>query len=128
MTDDETATETREKIPFSEAMDMINMAEISMIETHYRKLTGTVQHFGGQGDTEMAPMATMAGTIWALEKRRLGKGYSWDDADRMTLKEANAYFAEEPVDVDEDDPDSESGKDDAPAISAPESEPPSAPY
>jgi hypothetical protein len=124
---DETATAAPEKIPFAEAMDLLTQGEIGLIERHYTDVVGRTQHFGGEGPSEMSPMATMTGTIWAMEKRRLGKAYDWKQAEAMTLGQCNAYFAKEPIDVDEEDPDSESGKDDTLATSAPESEPSSVP-
>lgn len=119
---------TPEKIPLSEAMEMLTQGEIGLIERRYTQLHGQPQHFGGEGEAALSPMSTMTAVIWGMEKRRLGKAFDWADADALTLKECNAYFAPEPVDFDEDDPDSESGKDDALATSPPESELSSAPY
>lgn len=125
---DDTAPDEREKIPFSEAMELVNQGEIGLIERHYTKLHGHPQHFGGEGDNEMSPMATMAGVIWAMEKRRLGKDFDWADVEAMSFKATNDYFAAEPIDIDPEEPDSASGKDDTPGMSPPESEPSSAPY
>lgn len=110
---DETATAAREKIPFSEAMDLLTQGEIGLIERHYSQVHGHPQHFGGEGDNELSPMSTMTATVWAMEKRRLGKEFDWDKADALTLKECKAYFADEPIDVDPEEPDSASGKDDS---------------
>lgn len=130
MTENTETTETiaAEKIPLSEAMEMLTQGEIGLIERRYTKLYGEPQHFGGEGDRELSPMATMTGVIWANEKRRLGKAYDWEQADALTLKECNSYFAPEPIDIDPEEPTSESGKDSAPDASPRESEPSSAPY
>lgn len=125
---DNTESIAAEPIPLSEAMDTLTQGEIGLIERRYTKLAGEPQHFGGEGDRELSPMATMTGVIWAMEKRRLGKEFDWKDADAMTLGQCNAYFGKEPVDIDPEEPDSDSGKDNEPATSPPESEPSSAPY
>lgn len=124
----ETVAVAPEQIPLTEAMEMLTQGEIGLIERRYTQLHGQPQHFGGEGDAALSPMATMTAVIWAMEKRHQGKAFDWEKADALTLKQCNAYFAPEPIDIDADDPDSESGKDDAPATSPPESEPSSAPY
>lgn len=93
---------TESKIPMSEAAELLTLGEIGVIEKHFGS------HFGGD---DMSPMSMMAGVIWAMERRRPGVKFVWADVDKMTVKQAEAYFAPEPVEVDEDDPEGESGKD-----------------
>lgn len=103
------STERRSDLTMSEAAEMLTIGEIGLIEKRYG------QHFGSD---EMSAVSQMAGVIWAFERRRvLGAGgkFAWADVDAMTMKDCNDYFAPEPVEADEADPDSESGKGEQPA-------------
>jgi hypothetical protein len=99
-----------EKVPMSEASEMLTIGEIGWIEKHYG------EHFDPD---KMSPMSMMAGIIWAMERRKTvtkgAKKFDWADVNLMTMKEAEEYFAPEPIELDPDDPESESGEDDAPA-------------
>jgi hypothetical protein len=126
MTDNVTDPELGEpeKLTLSEAMEMLTLGEIGLIERHYGR------RFGAEGDAELAPFEMMGGVIWAFAKRAAiaaGQPYGWADLDKVTMKEANAYFAPEPIEIDETEPESDAGKDDSPGARAHESEPSSAP-
>jgi hypothetical protein len=98
---------TESKIPMSEAAEMLTIGEIGLIEKHYG------EHFDPD---KMSPMSMMAGIIWAMERRppvtQGTKRFDWADVNLLTMKAAEAYFAPEPPEIDEE---SESGEDDAPA-------------
>jgi hypothetical protein len=91
------------KIPMSEAAEMLTFGEIGTIEKHY-----------GANFDDMSPFSTMAGTIWAMERRIPGHKFAWPDIDKMTVKTAQDYFAPEPIELDPDNPETDSGKDDTP--------------
>jgi hypothetical protein len=83
-----------EKIPMSEAIKVLTLGEIGIVETHYRS-----------DFNELSPMKMMTSLIFALERRRT-QGFKWTDLDSWTVQEAEDYFAPEP-----NTEDSESGKD-----------------
>lgn len=92
-----------DKIPMSEAAELLTIGEIGWIEKHYG------EHFDPD---KMSPMSMMAGIIWAMQRRAPGAKFAWADVDKMTVREAEDYFADEPAEIDEE---SASGEDDAPA-------------
>jgi len=95
-----------EKLTLTEASEMLTIGEIRTIERHYGK------HFDGD---DLSGNDQLSAVIWAMERRKPrppeSKPYSWADVDTMTMKEASNYFAPEPVEADESDPESEAGKD-----------------
>ena len=50
------------------------------------------------------------GVVWAYSNRN-GQKTSWTAVEQMTFRELTGFFAAEPDDVDQDDPDSDAGKD-----------------
>lgn len=94
---------TDEKIPMSEAAELLTGGEIGLIEQHFKVFFDP--------DT-MSPVSMMMGIIWALERRRpVVKGvkrFDWTAVEIMTMREYSEYFAPEPPAIDEE---SESGKD-----------------
>jgi hypothetical protein len=105
---------------FEEALELLTLGEIGRIERHYGR------RFGAEGDSELTPMEHMGGVIWAMERRKPDKEFDWPDVESMTMKRANGYFTQEPVEVDTEDPESDQGKDASPDAGAPASVPSSA--
>lgn len=103
---DESTPPVDERIPMSEASEMLTNGEIGLIERRYGV------HFDPD---KMSPVSMMAGIIWAMERRKpVAKGvkrFDWADVDAMTMKQDEDYFAPEPIELDPDDPETDSGKD-----------------
>lgn len=104
MTDPATAVPVKEPIiptvdiPLSDAVEEMTGFESLSIERRYNK---NLNELGGVGLT--------IGVVWAYENRD-GKKRSWASVENMTTRELAGYFAPEPDDVDESEPDSEAGK------------------
>lgn len=94
------------KISVKEAVEGLTVGEVRVIERHFQKemndLSGTEQ--------------TVA-TVWAYERRRtLGTGEGrpdWDDFDNWTMKQLGEYFADEEIELDPSNPETNEGKDDS---------------
>lgn len=87
-------------IPLSDAVQELNGFEALGIEARFKT---KLEEMGGIGLT--------IGVVWAYENRD-GKKRSWSSVQHMTFKELTRYFAPEPDDIDESEPDSDTGKDD----------------
>lgn len=92
------------RLPLTEAMDVLTVAEVLTIERHFdrdlSKLSGT---------------ALTSAVAWAHERRRtLGQADrpDWAQINGWSMKRLNDYFAPEPVEIDEADPETTAGKDD----------------
>lgn len=111
------------KITLTEALEDVSLGEIRIAERFFGKV------FGEEGLSAMTPMESLAMGIFCRERRlRPSGGFTLADTEKLSLKQANAYFEEEPKDVDEEDPDSEVGKDSSPDEKTPRNELSSAPY
>ena len=87
-------------LPLSEAVQGLTGFEALGIQKHYGT---TFDQLGG--------IALTIGVVWAYENRG-DKKRSWASVEAMTFRELTAgYFAPEPDDVNEDEPDSDAGKD-----------------
>ena len=84
-------------IPLSDAVQEMTGHEVRVIE---RRENAKLEDIGG--------IALTIGVVWTYENR--GKKRSWSDVENMTMRELTSYFAPEPDDVDEEDPDSAAGK------------------
>lgn len=100
MTEQQTDEDTR--LTVSEAIDLLTIGEVGMIERRHGK------NFDDLSGTMMT-----ASLIWAMERRKPGVKFNWTDVEAFTFKKVGDYFKPEPVeDIDPDAPVSESGKDD----------------
>lgn len=97
-----------EKLTLTEASEMLTIGEIRTIEKHYGR------HFDGD---DLSGNDQLSAVIWAMERRKPREQgapvFSWADVDLMTMKQATNYFAPEPVEADDTEPESEPGKDDS---------------
>lgn len=111
------------RITLTEALEDVSLGEIRMAERFFGKT------FGEEGVQAMTPMEALAMGIFARERRlRPNGGFTLKDTDQMSMRAANAYFDEEIKEVDEDNPESDEGKDSNAGEKMPENEPSSAPY
>lgn len=98
------------KIPFSEAKALLTFAEVDAIERHFGRCYGLEPHTQGA----MSVFQTLHGVMWAWSRRQcLAEDRpltTWEEAGGWTERDADEFFAKEPVEVDDDDPDSDSGK------------------
>lgn len=94
-------TEPAIKIPLSDAVQELHGFEALQIERRYNR---KLEDLGG--------ISLTIGVVWAYENRD-GKKRAWASVENMTFRELTGYFAPEPDDVNEDDPDSDAGKDDS---------------
>lgn len=89
----------------TEAIEGLTVGEVRVIERHYGKSLDSGQLSG----TDL----TVA-VIWSLERRRAltenRPRPDWRDFDSWTMKQVNGYFAPEPVEVDDDAPETPAGK------------------
>lgn len=85
-------------LPLSAAVEELTGFEVIAVENHFRK---DFQALGG--------MKTLIGAVWVYGNRD-GRKMEWATAKGMTLKQMQCYFAPEPDDPIEDDPDSDMGK------------------
>lgn len=88
-------------IPLTDAVEELTGFEALLLEGRFRK---KLEELGG--------VALTIGVVWAYENRD-GKKRTWSSVENMTFGELTGYFAKPPDDVDEAEPDSESGKDDS---------------
>jgi hypothetical protein len=89
-------------IPLSHAVEELTGFEALAVERRFNK---KLEELGGIGLT--------VGVVWAYENRN-GNKRSWASVENMTFRELSGYFAPEPDDIDETDPDSDAGKDGTP--------------
>lgn len=106
---------TDEKIPLSEANELLTLGEIDAIERHFGRAYGLpVGTDGG-----MTPMQTTKAVAWAFQRRAdLAADRpltNWKDIDAWQVKALDGFFAPEPIEVDPDDPETASGKGDSDA-------------
>lgn len=87
-------------IPLSDAVQEITGFEALQIERRFDK---TMEHIGGIGLT--------IGVVWVYENRN-GNKRTWSSVENMPIRELTGYFAPEPDDPNEDEPDSDAGKGD----------------
>lgn len=97
-----------EKRSLEESVELLTLGETMAIEGH----------FGKSIDGGMSAIELTAGVIWAFERRNDLKGTSgkrtdWHDIEAMKLRDLKTYFADEEIDIDPDDPETEQGKDDS---------------
>lgn len=108
-----------QKIPMSEAADMLTLGEIGCIEKHFRKsfVSTKDDDFEGYDEGSLSALDQMSGVIWAMERRKPrppeSKPFSWADVEAFTMRQATDYFAPEPIELDDRDPETDSGKDDS---------------
>lgn len=96
---DPTAPAPTLDIPLSDAVQELTGFEALHIERRYNK---KLEELGG--------ISLTIGVVWAYENRN-GQKRSWASVENMTFRELTGYFAPEPDDVNEDEPDSDTGKD-----------------
>lgn len=104
----ETNTEhVQTEMSLTEAIESLTVGEVQAIERHY----GRTFDGGKLSGTDL----TVA-VIWALERRgTTGKDRpDWSAYNDWSMKRVNAYFPEEPIEVDPDAPETEQGKGDTP--------------
>lgn len=101
----------------TEAIESLTVGEVRVIERHFGRSLDSGQLSG----TDL----TVA-VIWALERRAWhvsdtprqggpeGRKPDWADFDHWSMKQVNAYFSPEAVEADEDNPETDQGKGDAP--------------
>jgi len=89
-------------VPLTHAVEELTGFESLQIERRFNK---KLEELGGVGLT--------IGVVWAYENRD-GQKRNWSSVENMTFRELTGYFAAEPEDVNEAEPDSEAGKDDSP--------------
>lgn len=87
-------------IPLSDAVQELTGFEALALQKRFNQ---KLEDMGGIGLT--------IGVVWAYENRG-DKKRSWTSVENMTFRELSSYFAPEPEDVVEDEPDSEAGKGD----------------
>lgn len=87
-------------VPLSDAVQELTGFEAMMIERRYDK---KLEELGG--------IALTIGVVYIYENRN-GKR-AWSSVENMTFRELTGYFAPEPDDIDESDPDSDVGKGDS---------------
>lgn len=88
-------------IALSDAVEELTGFEALTIERRYNK---KLEDLGG--------IALTIGVVYAYENRT-GNKRNWASVENMTFRELTGYFAAEPDDVDQDEPDSEAGKEDS---------------
>jgi hypothetical protein len=97
---------TNEKIPLTEAMETLTIAEVRAIEKHY----------GVSMEDGLSGTCLTAGVAYAFEKRRALRESvsipSWDEVENHSMKWLNDYFAlpEQEAFI-EGEPEGPSGKD-----------------
>jgi hypothetical protein len=82
-------------LAFAEAVDALKGFEVLGIQKHYGE---QMEHLGG--------VKLLLGTVWAFRNR--DEKTDWSTVERMTIKEAHAFFAEP-----DPDPESDQGKDES---------------
>ena len=79
-----------------------------------QELTGfealAIQKRTGHKLEDLGGIDLTIGVVWAYSNRN-GQKTSWTAVEQMTFRELTGFFAAEPDDVDQDDPDSDAGKD-----------------
>lgn len=100
MTDVEPSKPTLD-MPLTDAVQELTGFEALQVERRFNK---KLEELGGIGLT--------IGVVWAYENRN-GQKRSWPSVENMTFRELTGYFAEEPDDVNQAEPDSDAGKDDS---------------
>lgn len=85
-------------LPLSVAVEELTGFEVIAVENHFRK---DFHELGG--------MKTLIGTVWVYGNRN-GNKLDWPVVKGMTLKQMRGFFAPEPEDPIEDEPDSDLGK------------------
>jgi hypothetical protein len=86
-------------VPLTDAVQELTGFEALGIERRFAK---KLEELGG--------ISLTIGVVWAYENRGDNKR-SWAGVEQMTFRELTGYFAPEPDDVDETEPDSDAGKD-----------------
>lgn len=99
------------KISLKEAMEMLQVGEVRAIERYYGKT------FDGG---EISGTDLTVAVVWAHERRKAFgdstlKMPDWIDFDTWTLRQLNGYFEADEVEIDPEDPDTDSGKELSPA-------------
>lgn len=100
MTDAPPATSPVVDIPLSDAVQELTGFEALGVEKRFKT---KLEDMGG--------ISLTIGVVWAYENRG-DKSRSWASVEQMTFKALSNYFAPEPDDIDETEPDSDTGKDD----------------
>lgn len=102
--------ESKVDVTLQEASELLTVGEVRVLEQHFGGSFGVPVVDGGMRPSDMA-----AGLVYAYSRRGdLAANRtltSWADVDKMTLRQLNGYFAPDPIEVDEDAPESDSGKD-----------------
>ena len=96
-----------DKRSVQDSLEGLTVGEVRAIEKRY-----------GSGLDKLTGTEMTAGLVWAYERRRHLAGeiesrMEWPDVELWTMRQVNEYFAAEPDDVDDDDPESAEGKDDS---------------
>lgn len=95
------------QMALQEALENLTVGEVAAIERHFgRTLDG-----GKLSGTDLTVAA-----VWATERRRLlgqPDRPDWRDLDDWTMKQLNAYFEPEAIEVDPSDPETDQGKGDS---------------
>lgn len=89
------------EIPLTDAVEELTGFEALQLQNRFKT---KLEDLGG--------VALTIGVVWAYENRN-GQKRSWASVENMTFGELTGYFAKPPDDVDESEPDSDSGKDDS---------------
>lgn len=89
-------------VPLSDAVQELTGFETLQVERRYNS---KLEDLGG--------ISLTIGVVWAYENRG-GNKRTWSSVESMTVRELTGYFASEPDDVNEDEPDSDAGKGDSP--------------
>lgn len=94
-------------LSLSEAMELLTVGEIQAMERHYERSFES----GKLSGTDLT-----AGVVWALERRNDLKENktltNWSDIENWTMKNLDAYFVPEAIEVDPSNPESDEGKGD----------------
>ena len=99
-----------DKQSLAEAMELLTIGEIETIERHYE---------GKPFPNGLSPMSLTASVIWALERRRAlrenaPKLPDWSDVSKWTLSRIGEYFADEELEIDPSEPETDEGKEGSP--------------
>lgn len=86
-------------VPLSDAVQELTGFESLAIESHFH---AKLEDLGG--------VSLTIGAVWAYENRKPEKR-NWASVMGMTFRERTEYFADEPDDANEAEPDSAAGKD-----------------
>jgi hypothetical protein len=92
-------------IPLSDAAEELTGAEARTIQQHFREKLENL------GSIELT-----IGLVYTYENRA-GNKVGWAAVEGRSIRELSGFFAPEPEDASDDEPDSVSGKDDLPDVS-----------